>query len=116
MFRFFTVRFEKRNFLLRKPNRFTERLERAKVMLSALFGLISRGAERRQRGLEGGVVGDLEPPVRAQILAAVLDVTVDECEQVGDFFGAGLVRPQPSVLLPIGQGHPRLRSRTLSVL
>jgi len=58
---------------------------------------------------QGGVVGDTETPVRGYVAAGVRKVSINNGQQVSDLLLAGAVRPQPSVVLPLLQGHVRSR-------
>ncbi len=76
----------------------------------------SRGCSlpRRRKGgrrrLQARVVRDIHSPVGAHAFRrAVGEVTLDDGEQVGEFAGAGDVRRQPPVFLPVGQAHGQFR-------
>ena len=50
-----------------------------------------------------------ESPVGGNISGGILQVAVDDPQEVGDFFPAGLMGTQPAVFKPFLQAHFRFR-------
>ena len=89
--------------------RFSKRLDHAEVMLVPRCP-IAAGRQRSARGLERGVVRDVHPPVRTQVLSgAVGQVALDDAQQVADLVRARAVRDHPAVPFPVLQAHSSLR-------
>ena len=105
----FPERVEGRDEFGARTNRLAERLDDPDMMLGPRCSIPRRGKGDRCH-LQAGVIGDIHSPVGAHASCrAVGEVTLDDGEQVCDFSGAGDVRCQPPVFLPVGQAHGHFR-------
>lgn len=76
-----------------KANGQGQTLQRVIVHVAGLCRTVAGRRERGLRGLKCGVVRDIQPPVRAEIVSyAVVQVAFDDGEESGDFLTTCLVR------------------------
>ena len=82
-----------------------KRLDRALVRTLPFRPEAFRG-QREHRQLERGVVRDVEAPVGTQpIDSRVHEISINDREEVGDFFRTYLVRGEPPAFEPVFQRH-----------
>ena len=91
-----------------------ERLNYSKMVCFA-SGAVAGCGQSRRRGLQSGVVGDVEAPIDGEIGGlASFKIAVDQREQVENLLPARLVLRHPAVAKPCLQAHACLQSGRFS--
>jgi hypothetical protein len=87
-----------------------QRLDGMRVNPAPFDDFITRGLECGRGTLQGGIGSNGEAPIAVKLGGgASAQVALHDVEQAGDLVGAGLMRANPAVLLPVVKTHARLR-------